>query len=72
MSTKTDTQPVLKTPAEWLEFFNDQPGDNSWKNVVILDPDGWRSDGKSFDEPIDLEEFEDRAMSSTIGPRHWR
>lgn len=34
--------------------------------IQILDPDGWRRDGKSFDEAIDRAEWENRMTASTI------
>jgi hypothetical protein len=34
--------------------------------VVVLDPDGWRRDGKDFDEPLTLDDFWDRMLYSTI------
>lgn len=45
-------------PIEWAQL----------KRLVILDPDGWRLDGKALNEPIDEEEFDLRAGRSTITP----
>ena len=46
---------MLKTPEQWsLEL-----------KVRVLDPDGWKRDGKSFQEPISLTEFERRLIYST-------
>lgn len=39
-----------------------------WDEILdsrIADPDGWRADGKSWDEPISLSEFVYRASAST-------
>jgi hypothetical protein len=44
------------TPKEWQEK----------TGITILDPDGWRKDGKSFDEPIDLNEWNERMFISTV------
>lgn len=46
----------LLTPAEWCEH----------TGIRVLDPDGWRIDGRSWDEPIDEAEFKERVWSSTI------
>lgn len=46
----------MRTPTEWSEI--DQ--------VTVLDPDGWRQDAKSFDDPISYEEFRQRAVNSTL------
>ena len=46
----------LKTPAEWQQI----------KEVTIYDADGWRYDNKNFDEPITSEEFDKRAVESTV------
>ena len=48
---------AIKTPAAWCEQLN----------IKIYDPDGWRHDGKSLDEPIDEDEFLERCMMSTTG-----
>lgn len=50
------TEPVLKTPEEWEREYD----------VVVLDADGWRRDGKPFEEPIDHDEFMSRACASTV------
>lgn len=34
--------------------------------VRILDPDGWRRDGKDFDEPLTFDEWRDRMLESTV------
>lgn len=46
----------MKTPEQWA----DEVG------ITILDPDGWRIDGKDFEEPITFEDFEHRLVNSTI------
>ena len=46
----------LKTPIEWSKI----------DGIVIMDPDGWRNDGKSFYEPITRAEFDERTWVSTI------
>lgn len=51
-------KPELHTPEEW----------SVRKIVRVLDPDGWRHDGKSWDEPITEAEFDERAGMSTTGP----
>ena len=38
------------------------------QGIEILDPDGWRKDGQSFDTPITRAEWEDRKAISTIRP----
>lgn len=48
----------LKRPEEWEPIVG----------VQIVDPDGWRKDGKPFDEPITRREFEERAAPSTVRP----
>jgi hypothetical protein len=50
--------PALATPDEWSKRFG----------IKVWDPDGWRSDGKPWDEPISEDEFERRAAVSTVGP----
>jgi hypothetical protein len=45
----------LKTPEEWSRI----------TDVTILDPDGWRYDGKSWDEPITRKEWSWRWAIST-------
>lgn len=45
----------LKRPDDW----GDEIG------VNVLDPDGWRADGMSFETPITREEFMRRVVSST-------
>lgn len=43
------------TPKEWQEL----------EGIIVIDPDGWRKDGKSFDEPISKDEFNQRMVLST-------
>jgi hypothetical protein len=38
------------------------------RGIKILDPDGWRDDGKPLDELIAEDEFEQRLAQSTAGP----
>jgi len=48
---------MKRRPEDWCRIHN----------VLILDPDGWRSvDSPSWDEPIDEEEFIERMSVSTI------
>lgn len=47
--------PVKKTPQQWCEELD----------VRILDPDGWREDGKSLDDEVTEEEFKIRFGKST-------
>lgn len=47
-----------KTPEEWAVI----------RGIFIRDPDGWRGE-KSYDEPITLEEFNERVNESTIQSR---
>lgn len=51
----------LKTPDEWQEV----------TGVRVLDPDGWRRDGKSWTEAIPEEEFRQRATWSTLYQSAW-
>lgn len=48
-------QEQLKTPDEWQEI----------TEVRVMDPDGWRCDGRSWSHPLTEEEFRSRAMLST-------
>ena len=48
--------PAFKTPEEWQKI----------KEVIIYDADGWRFDRKPFDEPISEQEFNARALKSTV------
>jgi hypothetical protein len=48
---------MLRTPREW------EKGRKDGREVV--DPDGWRRDGKSFEEPIPESEYEERSGVST-------
>lgn len=41
------------------------------RGVRILDPDGWRWDGKGWEEPIDEDEFIRRAAISTMRLWNW-
>lgn len=50
-----DSLSVTRTPSSWSEFFG----------TDIRDPDGWRVDGKSFDDPITAMEFACRWISSS-------
>lgn len=45
----------MRPPQEWCWI----------QGVTILDPDGWRWDGKDWDEPITEAEFTERASRST-------
>lgn len=45
-----------KKPSEWEKL----------TEITILDPDGWREDNKSFEEPIEEEEFMRRMWNSTV------
>lgn len=47
-----------RTPAEWLA--------TDYSGIVIRDPDGWREDGKSMDEPISKDEFSRRLAICTL------
>lgn len=51
---------IKLTPREW----------ETKTGITILDPDGWRKDGKSFDEPIDEAEWNERMFISTVSG--WR
>lgn len=53
---RTGHTPEKRTPDEWCRILG----------VTILDPDGWRQDGKSWDEPITRPEFMRRMQVSTI------
>lgn len=57
----------LRTPREWGEI----------TGMVVMDPDGWRGSvtwgdatygPRDFDEPITRQEFDARAMWSTVNP----
>ena len=45
-----------KTPRQWGKDFD----------VEVMDPDGWRVDGKDFSDPISFEEYKARLWPSTI------
>lgn len=47
---------VLRTPDDWAAI----------EDMHVLDPDGWRRDGKDWFEPITHEDFLARVMQSTI------
>lgn len=47
-----------KTAAEWLQF-------SEFKGIVLMDPDGWRSDNTPLDTPIKYSEFCRRLSHST-------
>lgn len=53
---------LVRTPKEW-EIVT---------GIVIMDPDGWRVDNKSFQDYIDEDEWNRRMMISTImrAPTH--
>lgn len=64
-----------KSPFKMLNFLFDHRkkilSPKAWASLFgtrIFDPDGWRKDDKSFDEPVGLDEFLDRVELSTIGP----
>lgn len=46
----------LRTPDEWADEYH----------VRIMDPDGWRLDGKNFKTPITENEFLWRVSESTV------
>lgn len=50
---------IKKTPDEWSEE----------DGIYVLDDDGWRRDGKSFDEPITRAEYKKRLIGSTVDAR---
>lgn len=47
---------MLKTPREW----EDEIG------VTVCDPDGWRADSRSFNDPLGRDDFVSRMKRSTI------
>jgi hypothetical protein len=47
--------PELRTPDEW----------SSEEGILVMDDDGWRADGKPWDVPITLAEFNERASISS-------
>lgn len=47
-----------KTPEQWLRT-------KRFQGVRVLDPDGWRMDQKSWDDPLSRSEFYARLMLST-------
>ena len=54
----SESQADMRKPEEWAKM----------EGIVIIDPDGWRNRGKSFDEPVSLLDFESMAEYSTIMP----
>ena len=40
------------------------------RGIQILDPDGWRKDGKSFNAPLTEEEWNERMVYSTVSNVH--
>lgn len=50
----------LRTPEEWGEIFG----------CLVLDPDGWRTDGTPWDKPLTREDYQRRMFVSTILPRY--
>ena len=50
---------MKKKPSDWATELG----------VTILDPDGWRQERVSFEEPCTKEEFDRRMMVSTIESR---
>ncbi|MFG3715831.1 hypothetical protein [Micromonospora sp. NPDC047730] len=50
------TRPDLRTPDEWSEV----------TGLVVLDPDGWRADGRPWSAPLTRADFLKRAMRSTL------
>ena len=52
---------VLKTPEVWQKELG----------ITIKDPDGWRRDKTSWDEPISRQDFKRRAAQSTcVAPKY--
>lgn len=54
--SSTSTTTGLRSPSEWGEIFG----------IQVLDPDGWRHDGKPWDDPIDVAEYRRRVWPSTV------
>lgn len=50
---------MKKKPSDWA----------TEQGIFIRDPDGWRRDHVSFEEPCTKEEFDRRMMVSTIESR---
>lgn len=46
----------LKYPAEWCHLYG----------VTLLDPDGWRKDGKKLSEPLTHKDWAARMAESTV------
>jgi hypothetical protein len=46
---------IRHRPATWMKI----------KNILVLDPDGWRSDNKSFNAPLTEDEWKWRQQRST-------
>ena len=40
------------------------------EKIQILDPDGWRKDGKSFNAPLTEKEWNERMIFSTVSNVH--
>lgn len=53
-----DGPDVVRSALEWARL----------EGIHIRDPDGWREDGKSLDDPINEAEYRRRVNISTIGP----
>ena len=55
----------MKSAHEWLK--DPRVQDRPDRPFRIMDPDGWRrSDGVTLDDPISLQDFQERLMRSTI------
>jgi hypothetical protein len=52
----------VRTPDDWCKIHQ----------VTVLDPDGWRVDGLSWETHITEQEFHSRVQRSTIGPLNYR
>lgn len=56
VQTRAGSPAHVQTPDEWSRRLG----------VIVRDPDGWRNDGKSWDDPISEDEFRRRASLSTV------